>query len=176
MAESHDDRPSGVDVQLRQADTGRDEQSKQSAAERFSRHAAQRRVRDIYQSHWARRGECVDTALSPFRLPVGSAGCGVGGTDHSVSVVVSSYSQSVALGGRGRVDISLRTNSFPVTLVQVKLGSQTVGEISGTELRDILAIGFSVPRTAGSYNLTVYAKDNAGCDTVTTAQRTVLVQ
>ncbi len=42
--------------------------------------------------------------------------------------------------------------------------------------RGAAGIVFSVPRTPGAYGVTVFAKDNAGCFSVTTLARSVVVQ
>lgn len=84
------------------------------------------------------------------------------------------WTQSVQIGTRGRILFTV-ANSFPVVQLQVKLGEQVIAEINGTELRDVAGLSFSVPRTAGAYNITVAAKDSTGCAAVTTTQRSVNV-
>jgi hypothetical protein len=48
--------------------------------------------------------------------------------------------------------------------------------MDGADLRATPGIKFSVPRTPGTYGVTVFAKDNAGCFSVTTLARAVVVQ
>ncbi len=84
------------------------------------------------------------------------------------------YSASVPVGGRGRVLLQF-VNELPIVKVEVRLGAQVIASASGDELRDTAGMFFSVPRAAGSYPLTVYAEDAAGCAVVTTAPRTVTV-
>lgn len=104
-----------------------------------------------------------------------TAACTSQGKPYSITIAVQSYSQKVAIGGRGLVSLTL-SNSFPVTQIQVKLGLQVVGEITGEELRDITGIGFSVPRIPATYPLFVSATDALGCVTSTTASRPLVVQ
>lgn len=101
--------------------------------------------------------------------------CTNNGTPYSITISVATWTKQLALGARGRVDFTL-ANSFPVVKVQVKLGTQVVGEIVGAELRDVSAVSFSVPRVAGTYNLFVTAEDNKGCSTSTTLVRPLVVQ
>jgi hypothetical protein len=69
----------------------------------------------------------------------------------------------------------LLANSFPIVQLQIRLGTQAIAEVDGTELRDMAGLYFSVPRTPGPYNFTVYAKDSTGCEATTTAVRTITV-
>lgn len=103
------------------------------------------------------------------------AACSAGGKPYSITIAVQSYSQKLAIGARGAVSLTL-ANSFPVTRIQVTLGPQVVGEITGAELRDITGIGFSVPRTPATYQLFISATDALGCVTRTTAARSLVVQ
>lgn len=107
--------------------------------------------------------------------PVTSQPCVANGKPYSIIVAVQAYTKQLGLGARGRVDFTL-ANSFPVTQVQVKLGAQVVGEITGADLRDVGGIYFSVPRTAGTYTLFLTGRDNTGCVTSTTTVRPLVVQ
>jgi hypothetical protein len=91
-----------------------------------------------------------------------------------ITVRVDDWSRAVPIGGRGKVAITL-IGSFPIVQLQVKLGGQVIGEVLGTDLRDLAGLHFSVPRTAGAYNITVAAKDSTGCIVQTTAVRVVNV-
>ena len=81
----------------------------------------------------------------------------------------------MAIGDRGRVLLLLK-NSFPIVNLQVKFGSQVVGEQEGMDLRDSAGMYFSVPRMPGVFNLTVFAQDSTGCTEETTLPRTVTIQ
>jgi hypothetical protein len=87
---------------------------------------------------------------------------------------VQRWSQAVAVGGRGQIDFLL-ANAFPITELQVKLGAQVVAEVTGQELRDVASLSFSMPRTPGNYNISIFAKDSFGCTTETTTPRLVTV-
>lgn len=78
------------------------------------------------------------------------------------------------IGGRGSVLLQLQ-NSVPIVQLQVKLGLQVIAEVNGTELRDMAGLYFSVPRTAGTYAITVAAKDATGCQAETTTPRSISV-
>jgi len=88
---------------------------------------------------------------------------------------VIDWSRAVSIGARGRILFQL-VNDFPIVQLQVRLGSQVIGEVIGTELRDVGALYFSVPRVNGVYNVTIFAKDSTGCEALTTAARSVTVQ
>lgn len=117
--------------------------------------------------------------LQTVSLP---APCVNSGKPYAISIAVQSWSKqvSIAAGARGRIDFTL-SNPFPITQVQVRLGNQVVGEVptgnpgQTLDLRDMMAQGFSTPRTLGVYNLFITAKDAQGCVTSTTAVRTVTV-
>jgi chitodextrinase len=104
------------------------------------------------------------------------APCVNNGKPYAPTIAVSNWTKLVALGGRGRVDFTLSTAPFPVSRVQVLLGTQVVGEILGSDLRDVSGMAFSVPRTAGTYNLFVAALDNQNCPAKTTTIRPLGVQ
>lgn len=104
-----------------------------------------------------------------------AAACMSNGKPYSITIQVVSYSKQVPIGGRGLVSLTL-ANAFPVSTIQVKLGAQVVGEISGQELRDITGIGFSVPRTPATHSLFLTATDSLGCVTSTTLARPLVVQ
>lgn len=92
------------------------------------------------------------------------------------SIAVSTWDRTIAVGNQGTVYFHF-ISSWPIVQVQARVnGSQTVGQMDGTDLRAAPGITFSMPRTPGSYNLTVYAKDSNGCSAETTTQRTVVVQ
>jgi hypothetical protein len=84
------------------------------------------------------------------------------------------WTADVAIGLQGFVLFQL-VNGSPIVDVQVRLGTQVAGEQLGQDLRASAGQYFSVPRTPGTYALTVYAKDSQGCEAVTTAPRTVTV-
>lgn len=81
----------------------------------------------------------------------------------------------MAVGARGRVLVQF-SGPRPVVRLQVRLGTQAIAEVVGQELRDMAGLYFSVPRTPGTYDLTVWAQDNRGCETTTTTTRTITVQ
>ncbi len=114
----------------------------------------------------------VKVAGEPPPLP--PATCTTGGA-HAITIRVEDWTRSVAIGARGKVLLTL-ANSFPIVLLQVKLNSQVIGEVNGADLRDLAGLYFSVPRTPGSYNITVAATDATACQESTTAIRTVIVQ
>lgn len=98
----------------------------------------------------------------------------------SLTIAVESFTPTVSLSSptmRARVTYRL-LNSQPIRKIQVLLGplEQVVGEVRGEELRDQEAIGFSVPRMAGTYNLKLFAEDSVGCTAKTTASRLITVQ
>lgn len=107
-------------------------------------------------------------------LVVMTQGCTSGGA-HAITIRVDDWSRDVAIGARGKVSLTL-ANSFPIVQLQVKLGGQVIGEVTGTDLRDLAGLFFSVPRTAGAYSITIAAKDSTGCQEQTTAVRLVNVQ
>jgi hypothetical protein len=78
------------------------------------------------------------------------------------------------VGAQGRVDVQVLSGA-PVTRIQVQLGTQVVGEITGAELRFVRAIGFAVPRVRGDYVLFIAAHDGRGCDARTTQSRPLTV-
>ena len=88
------------------------------------------------------------------------------------------WSALVRIGEEGYVDFRI-VNPQPVVDVQVRFGSQVVGHATarapGDDLRAIRGLSFSVPRVAGDYPMTVWAKDTTNCETVTTLQRIVTV-
>jgi D-alanyl-D-alanine carboxypeptidase len=92
------------------------------------------------------------------------------------TISVQTYSATVAVGTQGNVAFQVLNSSKPIVDLQVRFGTQVVGELLGTDLRASMGLYFSVPRTPGPYSLTVYAKDSVGCSVVTTAARTVTVQ
>jgi chitodextrinase len=101
--------------------------------------------------------------------------CTNNGTPYSITITVKSYTKNVGLGARGEVFLTV-ANGFAITQLQVKLGTQVVSEVLGAELRDVIGLGWTAPRTAGSYNLLVTAKDILGCQTTTTLARQVVVR
>lgn len=107
--------------------------------------------------------------------------CTVDGKPYGITIQVTAWSKQVAPGLVG--DVSFRLlNQFPITKVQAYLGPQIAGEVpigaaSGAlDLRNMGGLTFSVPRTLGTYNLTVAATDDKGCRTVTTTARPLVVQ
>lgn len=84
------------------------------------------------------------------------------------------WTPQVRVGVRGRFLVQL-FSSRPVVQLQVRFDSLVVGEVNGTELRDLAGLYFSVPRVPGNYNLYFTAKDDLGCVTSTTASRVVSV-
>lgn len=91
------------------------------------------------------------------------------------TIRVDDWTKSVPVGGRGKVQLTL-LHSYMITRLQVKLGGQVIGEVTGTDLRDLSGLYFSVPRTPGTYNITVAVTDVLGCSEQTTAVRQVVVQ
>lgn len=81
----------------------------------------------------------------------------------------------MAVGDQGSVRFSL-TGPLPIIQVQAKFDTLVIGNVGpAVDLRNVREIGFSVPRTPGTFNLTVYAIDSAGCTSTTTAPRPVQV-
>ncbi len=66
--------------------------------------------------------------------------------------------------------------SAPIVATQVRLDAAVASALAGADLRSITGQTFSVPRTVGTYNMTVWAQDVNGCTTTTTAARPVRVQ
>lgn len=97
-------------------------------------------------------------------------------TPHNITIQIKSWLPSVAVGAKGQVLFDL-SNSFPIVQIQIHLqpDNQTAGEVIGQELRDVSALNFAVPRTPGSYQFTVFAKDSVGCTAETTITRTFTV-
>jgi hypothetical protein len=93
---------------------------------------------------------------------------------HNITLIVQDWTRSVPVGSRGRVLWQL-LNAQPVVQLQIKLGTQVIAQIDGTDLRDSAGTYFSVPRTPGTYSFTVFAKDATGCTTETTTVRTFIV-
>ena len=91
-----------------------------------------------------------------------------------ITIRVDDWSRTVAIGGRGKVALTLLADRA-IVLLQVRLGGQVIGEVTGADLRDLAGLYFSVPRVAGSYNITVAVKDSTNCTTQTSAVRTVTV-
>jgi len=118
------------------------------------------------------------TPITAQTLPSTPSPCMANGKPYTIGIAIANWTKRVtissATGPRGRVDFSLQ-NSFPVVLVQVKFGTQVIGEIPASDLRDVLAMGFSTPRVPGVYSLFITAKDAGGCVTTTTIARTVTV-
>lgn len=92
-----------------------------------------------------------------------------------LTIVVTSYTTPLVGGNEGQV-VAKTLAPAPVLQMQVKLDQQVIGEINGTELRFVRAIGFATPRTPGTYNLFVTAADNRGCHTSTSAARPLVIQ
>lgn len=111
-----------------------------------------------------------NTATFTYQTPTTPPSCG--------TISVQTYTATVPVGTQGNVAFQVLNSAKPIIDVQVRFGSQVVGEVGpGTvDLRSLMGLYFSVPRMPGAYNLTVYAKDNVGCSVVTTATRTVTVQ
>jgi hypothetical protein len=87
-------------------------------------------------------------------------------------ITVDEWPVSVTVGSRGRVLIRI-THTAPVTLLQVQLGTQVIAEVSGggsTDMRDMAGLYFAVPRTPGTYQMTVRAVDKFKMETVTPSQ------
>jgi hypothetical protein len=97
------------------------------------------------------------------------------GCTHTITIRVEDWTREVAIGGRGKVELTL-ANSFPITVLQVKLGAQVIGEVTGADLRDLSGLYFSVPRAAAIYNIAVAARDSTGCHVQTTTPRLVTVK
>ncbi len=103
--------------------------------------------------------------------PIVSDDCG----GHPVSIQIFDWTKTVPVGSQGTVYFRL-INPYPVVRVEARLNAQAIGALDGTDLRGAAGIVFSVPRTPGAYGVTVFAKDNAGCFSVTTLARSVVVQ
>jgi chitodextrinase len=110
------------------------------------------------------------------------APCATNGKTYAITIANVNYPKVIGRGSRDRVLFDL-ANSFPVSRVQVLLGSQVVGEapiggaiLPGVDLRDIPGLRFSAPAVAGSHNLFIRATDNQGCTTTTTLIRPLVVQ
>jgi hypothetical protein len=98
---------------------------------------------------------------------------------HPVTIQVVDYTNSVKVGARGHISFNL-TNPFPITQVQVRITDQAAGvligsQIAGSDLRDVGAMNFNVPRNAASYFIGIYAVDNSNCIGQTTTPRTLTV-
>jgi len=93
---------------------------------------------------------------------------------HTLTIAVEDWTQTVAIGARGRILFTL-SNPFPVVLIQVRSGTQLLGQFDGSDLRDVGGAKFSVPRTPGTYPISVLIKDNAGCSAETTLARSFTV-
>lgn len=91
-----------------------------------------------------------------------------------MTIVIANYTNQLTVGDEGEVRLRV-TGPSPVTLIEVRLGTQVVGLIAGAELRFVRAIGFGVPRTAGTYPLFVFARDVRGCTTITTLARPLTI-
>ena len=68
------------------------------------------------------------------------------------------------------------TNPAPIVNVQVRLDTLLASELRGEDLRAAAGSRFIVPRTPGSYNMIVSARDVNGCMSATTVARPVTVQ
>jgi chitodextrinase len=123
--------------------------------------------------------DAANNVSAPAMLTVATTpipqSCTNNGTPYSITITVKSYTKNVGLGARGEVFLTV-ANGFAITQLQVKLGTQVVSEVLGAELRDVIGLGWTAPRTAGSYNLLVTAKDILGCQTTTTLARQVVVR
>lgn len=98
-------------------------------------------------------------------------------TVHQITLAVKSWTLRVPVGGRGQVLFDL-ANAYPIVDLQVRLaGGQVIGEIPDLngDLRDAPGVNFGVPRTAGDYAFTVFAKDSSNCTTETTVPRVFTV-
>ena len=62
-----------------------------------------------------------------------------------------------------------------MTLLQVRLGTQVIAEVTATDMRDAAGIYFAVPRTPGAYTLTVRAVDRLGRETVSPGQTVTII-
>jgi len=133
------------------------------------------RVRDVPSSGRTRRCLTRVCRHGPFRLSGSATDCSVAGNIHAITIAIQEWTTVVAIGDRGRVLLLLK-NSFPIVNLQVKFGSQVVGEQEGMDLRDSAGMYFSVPRMPGVFNLTVFAQDSTGCTEETTLPRTVTIQ
>lgn len=90
------------------------------------------------------------------------------------------WSQTVDVGFQG--EVLFRFAPFPsarIVEVEARLGTIVAGHATahgpGDDLRGILGLVFSVPRTPGPYPLFIWAKDENNCETVTTSSRIVTV-
>lgn len=98
------------------------------------------------------------------------------GQSYAITIQVLGWSNPIAPGGEGEVRYRL-LNSFPITLVEVLLGTQVVDVIGPVgELRGVRSQVVRVPNTAGTYHLFVRATDKQGCVTTTSTIRTLVVQ
>ena len=98
---------------------------------------------------------------------------------HPVTIQVKDWTNSVQIGTRGTITFNL-TNPFPITQVQVRITDQAAGvlvgsQIAGTDLRDVAAMNFNVPRNQGSYFIGLWATDNSNCIGQTSTPRTLTI-
>lgn len=85
------------------------------------------------------------------------------------------WTRVVKVGEQGSVDFNLR-NAYPVTQVKALFDTLVLGSIDGTDLRNVGSLNFSVPRTPGLFNLTLFVMDSTGCTEITTSARPVQIQ
>ncbi len=92
-----------------------------------------------------------------------------------VTIIVTSYTTPLA-GGQEGIVTAKAIGPAPVLQLQVLMDTQVIGEIDGTELRFVRAIGFGTPRVVGTYNLFMTATDSRGCHAKTTSARPLVIQ
>lgn len=93
---------------------------------------------------------------------------------HALTIAIEDWTKAVAIGARGRILFTL-VNAFPIVQLQVRSGTQVIGQFDGTDLRDVAAARFGVPRIAGTYPISVFIKDGSGCSAETTLARSFVV-
>lgn len=94
-----------------------------------------------------------------------------------LSVTVNSTYPQTAPGPNAQLNVNWRmSNTRAVVYAQVLLNNVEVASASGTDLSRTLGMYFTGPSQPGTYNLTVYARDVAGCDYRSGLTRQVVVK
>lgn len=89
--------------------------------------------------------------------------------------VTSTYPQTIGRGKRTHVDFYV-SNVWSIVELAASVDGRAVANATGANLKDIGGLWFTAPSTPGDHQVTVYARDAAGCEYRSGLVRTLKVQ
>lgn len=93
----------------------------------------------------------------------------------AVRLLVGDWTRNAKPGNSGRVLASLTQSQRPVVRIGVSLNGTEQGVLTGDDLRLTAGMYFTVPSIAGSYQVTVSARDAVGCEDGASRPMTLIV-